>query len=105
VFITKGEPVEIIAEYDKWRKIRDIKSEGGWVHASVLSGNRSVVIIGKNVMPLLPSPANYDEIVVKVSPGLRCALLKCKKEWCQLNCNSYKGWIARKYLWGVYPDE
>lgn len=105
VFITKGEPVEIVAEYDSWRKIRDIKSEGGWVHSSVLSGNRSVVITSKNVMPLLSNPADYDNIVVKVSPGLRCTLLKCKKEWCQINCITYKGWIARKYLWGVYPDE
>jgi SH3-like domain-containing protein len=105
VFITKGEPVEVIAEYDQWRKIRDIKGEGGWVHSSALSGNRSVAVIGNNVMPLLGSPENYDKIVVKVSPSLRCSLLKCKNEWCQLKCNNYKGWIARKFLWGVYPDE
>ena len=105
VFITKGEPVEIIAEYDQWRKIRDIKGEGGWVHSSTLSGNRSAIIISSNVMPLLMDPENYDRIIAKVSPGLRCALLKCKNEWCQLKCSNYKGWIARKFLWGVYPDE
>ncbi len=43
VFIKKGEPVEVVAEYDQWRKIRDIKGEGGWVHSSVISGNRLVI--------------------------------------------------------------
>ena len=105
VFIVKGEPVEIIAEYDEWRKIKDIEGEGGWVHSSAISGNRSVVIISKNIMPLLATPANYDAIVIKVSPGLRCSLLKCKEEWCQIKCSSRKGWIAKKFLWGVYPDE
>jgi len=60
VFIRKGEPVEIIAEYEQWRKVRDINGEGGWVHAS---------------------------------------------DWCQVVCKTYKGWIVKKLLWGIYPDE
>ena len=49
VFIRKGEPVEIIAEYEQWRKIRDLSEEGGWVHASALSAKRSVILISKNI--------------------------------------------------------
>jgi SH3-like domain-containing protein len=105
VFIKKGEPIEIIAEYDQWRKIRDIHDEGGWVHSSVISGKRSVVFVGKNTMPLLSAPGKYDQMVAKLTPQIRCDLLKCEKEWCNVNCKSYKGWIARKFLWGVYPDE
>ena len=105
VFVKKGEPIEIITEYDKWRKIRDINGEGGWVHSSVISGKRSVILIAKDVMPLLKSPGKHDKIVAKLAPQIRCSLYQCKQEWCQVNCKSYKGWIARKYLWGVYPDE
>ena len=105
VFIKKGEPVEIIAEYDQWRKIRDIKSEGGWVHSTVLSGKRSIVVIAKNTIPLLEAPDKYDRIVAKLTPQIRCDLHKCKKDWCLISCQSYKGWLARKFLWGVYPDE
>jgi SH3-like domain-containing protein len=105
VFIKKGEPVEVIAEYDQWRKIRDINDEGGWVHSSVISGNRSVIFVAKNTMPLVSSPGKYDQIVAKITPQIRCDLHKCEKDWCKVNCRSYKGWIARKFLWGVYPDE
>jgi SH3-like domain-containing protein len=105
VFIKKGEPVEVVAEYDQWRKIRDMHDEGGWVHSSVISGKRSIIFVANNTMPLLDAPGKYDQIVAKIAPQLRCDLLKCEQEWCKVSCKSYKGWIARKFLWGVYPDE
>ncbi len=105
VFVKKGEPVEIVAEYDQWRKIRDIKGEGGWVHANVVSGKRSVIVIAQNVISLLSYPNKYDHIVAKLSPQIRCDLDKCKQDWCKISCKSHKGWVARKFLWGIYPDE
>ncbi|GAB4166997.1 MAG: SH3 domain-containing protein [Rickettsiaceae bacterium] len=105
VFIKKGEPVEVIAEYGQWRKIKDISDEGGWVHSSVISGNRSVIVIAKNVVPLLSSPGKHDKVIAKLSPQLRCNLHKCQSDWCQVSCKSYKGWVARKSLWGIYPEE
>ncbi|PCJ25796.1 MAG: hypothetical protein COA94_05885 [Rickettsiales bacterium] len=105
VFVKKGEPVEIVAEYGHWRKIRDIASEGGWVHSSVLSGKRSVVVTAKGTSPLLEGIAEYKKIVVYLEQNIRCVLQKCKKDWCKIDCKSHKGWISRKALWGVYPDE
>lgn len=105
VFIKKDEPVEVIAEYDQWRKIRDINGEGGWVHSRVISGNRSVVFVAKNTMPLVAAPGKYDQVIAKLTPQIRCSLYSCEKDWCRVNCKSYKGWVARKFLWGVYPDE
>ena len=40
----KGMPVEIIAEYENWRKIRDWLDTEGWVHQALLSGKRMIVI-------------------------------------------------------------
>ena len=105
VFVKKGEPVEVVAEYDQWRKIRDIKGEGGWVHSSVISGNRFVALVSSDILPLISAPGEYDKIVAKLSPNMRCKFLKCQKDWCKINCQSYKGWVSRKFLWGVYPDE
>lgn len=105
VFIKKGEPVEIIAQYEQWRQIRDIKGEGGWVHLSVLSGKRTIIIIGNEIIPLINSPSKPNEIVVKLAPGVRCQLKKCSEQWCLINCKGYKGWIQRKFLWGVYKNE
>src|SRR5262245_5050819 len=40
VFKRKSMPVEIVAEYDIWRKIRDWQGASGWVHQSLLTGKR-----------------------------------------------------------------
>jgi len=63
-----------------------------------------VVVVTKNTTPLLKNPAKYDQIIAKLVPKIRCSLHKCKNDWCQISCKSYKGWIAQKYLWGIYPD-
>jgi SH3-like domain-containing protein len=105
VFIKKGEPVEIIAEYEQWRQIRDIKGEGGWVHSSVLSGKRSVIIVGQEVIDLTKALNDKSKIVAKVSKNARCFLNKCKENYCQINCKNYTGWLAKEYLWGVYQQE
>ena len=104
VFIKKGEPVEIVAEYEQWRQIRDINGEGGWVHSSVLSGKRSVIILGKEIVALTRSASN-NKIVAKVSGNVRCVLNKCKEQYCQVSCQSHTGWLAKSLLWGVYDTE
>lgn len=105
VFVKKNEPVEVIAEFGQWRKIRDIKGEGGWVHSTVIIGNRSVIVVSKNPILLLKAPGKYENAVAKLLPEIRCSLNKCEKEWCQITCKSYKGWVSRKFLWGIYPEE
>ena len=105
IFIQKGEPVEIVAEYGQWRKIRDVDNEGGWVHSSVISGNRSVIITSKAETFLLKNPGQHENIVAKLLPKTRCKFHKCKDDWCSITCESYKGWVARKLLWGVYPED
>jgi len=44
VYWKKWLPVEIIEEYDHWRKIRDAEGESGWIHKSLLSGRRTILI-------------------------------------------------------------
>ena len=47
VYKREGMPVEVIEEYDIWRKIRDAEGTTGWVHKSMLDGKRSVLIKSK----------------------------------------------------------
>lgn len=105
VFIRKGEPLEITAEFEQWRYVLDIKGEGGWVHSSVISGKRSVVIKGKEIQSLRRSIGQGARVVAKLEPDLRCQFKSCKEDWCKIKCQSYEGWIEKKYIWGVYPNE
>lgn len=105
VFVKKGEPVEITAEYEQWRQIRDIKGEGGWVHLSVLSGKRSIIVIGKEIINLTKTSEEGSNIIAKVSPEVRCKLNKCNANWCKVSCGRLQGWLPKKILWGVYASE
>ncbi|WP_347939110.1 SH3 domain-containing protein [Rickettsia oklahomensis] len=104
VFIKKGEPVEIIAEYAQWRQVRDINGEGGWIHSSVLSGKRSVIIIGDEEIELTKAINPKSRVIARLMPKVRCSLKKCKEQFCQITCKNYTGWISKKVIWGVYND-
>jgi len=99
-----GLPVEITREFDVWRQIRDVDGDGGWVHKSMLSGRRAVVIKG-HVQTLLKKPDEADRPVVKLEPGVIADLQTCREAWCSLKIASYNGWLKKADIWGVYPDE
>jgi SH3-like domain-containing protein len=105
-FILKKDklPVEIIKEFDVWREVRSMEGDQGWVHKSLLSGKRTVIIKG-HIQTLLQKPEEGTKPVVKLEPGVIAGLDRCDKEWCYLNVASYEGWMKRADLWGIYPDE
>lgn len=105
VFVKKGEPLEITAEFEQWRYVKDIEGQGGWIHSSVLSGKRTIIITSKEVVALHKAPDYASRVVVKLSPHVRCQFKKCEKSWCKIKCQSYEGWINKKYIWGVYQQE
>lgn len=99
-----GLPVEIIKEFDVWRQIEDKDGDKGWVHKSMLSGKRKVIVTGP-VQKLLKKPDEGAKPVVKLEPGVIAGLDRCENGWCYLKVASYKGWIKRENVWGVFPDE
>lgn len=98
-------PVEIIAEVDQWRKIRDFDRDEGWIHQSLLSGRRSVIIIGKELQVIFEEPDIHSKPIIRLEPGVIAKLLKCSKLWCYIEAGDEKGWVERVHLWGVYPTE
>jgi SH3-like domain-containing protein len=44
VFSRAGLPVEVIAESDNWRRVRDSEGADGWVFHSLLSARRTVLV-------------------------------------------------------------
>lgn len=104
VFRKKSLPVEIVREFDGWREIRDIGGDSGWVHKSLLSGERSVIITEEQ--RILRSRDNDDsKPLVRLEPGVVAALDKCDGNWCKISVGDYKGWLHRDQLWGVYAAE
>lgn len=104
IFTRKEMPVEITAEFDTWRRIRDWEGSQGWVHQSMLSGKRGVVALG-GVRALRKDGTEAAPVIAYAKPGVIGKLLKCKGDWCQVDMRGHKGWLTRRDVWGVYPDE
>jgi SH3-like domain-containing protein len=99
-----GMPVEIIEEFDVWRRVRDYQGVVGWVKGSLLSGRRTAIVVEKQ-RPILEDPLATSRIVAYLDPGVIGKLLSCDGEWCRLEVKGYKGWLPRGQFWGAYPDE
>ncbi len=99
-------PVEIVAEFNHWRKIRDWQGTEGWVHQSLLSGRRMLMITGKARL-LRAEPQDGSAGVATVEPGVMARLLKCPRgsTFCRIEAGGYEGWVKRDEFWGVYPSE
>lgn len=104
IFKMKNMPVEIIAEYDTWRKIRDSEGEEGWIHRAMLVGGRSLVIT-EPVATLREEPDIHAAPVARLALGLVAEISECNSSWCHVSVDGYDGWILRSKVWGVYPHE
>ena len=103
-FIRQDMPVEIIAEFDTWRQIRDFQGTIGWVHKSLLSGKRTA-LIKKNDCNLREKPEENAKIVAILKENVISKLKECKADWCRIDVNGHAGWIPKKDLWGIYDHE
>lgn len=105
VYRREGMPVEIVEEFDLWRKIRDMDGATGWVHKTMLDGRRNAVIRSKDDRILRAGPEAKARPLLKVEPTVIVRLIECEKTWCRIQVSGRKGWIEKKYLYGVYPEE
>ena len=112
-----GLPVEIVAEFDKWRRIRDADGTEGWVYGALLSGRRTVVIApwmdgGDTAPPMITMHAENDRAaraVARLEPGVTGRLVECDGTWCRVEPHAAgataSGWVRQTELWGAYPGE
>lgn len=105
VYKRENLPVEIIQEFDVWRKVRDYEGEEGWIHQSLLSGERTVLIDSIGIVPMREGFSHDSDMVARLEPMVVASLDKCTDDWCHLESHGYKGWVERKYIWGIYGDE
>ena len=110
VFARAGLPVEIIAEADNWRRVRDSEGADGWVFHGLLSGRRTVLISpwskGKEEsVTLHGSNSTGSHAVAELQSGVLGSVVSCDGEWCELTVGDYSGYVEQDKLWGVYRGE
>jgi SH3-like domain-containing protein len=108
VYTRTGLPVEITAEYENWRRVRDSEGAEGWVYHSLLSGRRTAVVTMKNkddLASLYESADPTSTVTARLQAGVIAQVKKCTVSWCRIAGNGFDGWIEQQRLWGVYADE
>ncbi|AWM10366.1 MULTISPECIES: SH3 domain-containing protein [Bradyrhizobium] len=108
VYTRSGLPVEITAEFENWRRVRDSEGAEGWVYHSLLSGRRTAVVTMKHKDELAPIYDRADPdsaVAAKLQAGVVTQVKKCAANWCRVTGNGFDGWIQQERLWGVYSDE
>ena len=106
VFTHVGLPVEIILEYETWRKIRDHEGEEGWMHHSLLSGRRGGLVRGEDMVAVYRKPNSESRLRAYIEPGTVITVSECPKgDFCLARAQGYSGWVDRKFIWGIYADE
>ncbi|MXW85275.1 MAG: aspartyl-trna synthetase [Boseongicola sp. SB0667_bin_21] len=104
VFQRRNMPLEVIAEYGHWRRVQDRDGQGGWMHYSLLSGARHV-IVEDDLTPLHVKPSTESAIKAYAEAGVVARLGTCAPAWCKISANGIRGWVSKDQIWGVGPDE
>jgi SH3-like domain-containing protein len=117
VYVKAGTPVEIVQEFDTWRKVRDADGSEGWIHQNLLSGKRAGVVAppaGAEQVILHASRAADSGVRAYLGPGYRVDISECDGNWCEVSATyapepghnaNVSGYLPQSELWGVYPDE
>ena len=105
VYRHKGYPLQVIASFDIWRRVRDRDGTVGWMNSEMLSDNRTVLVTGKDKVARHASEDPSSKVVGLAEPGAILALKACHRDACRASAKTVDGWVAKDRLWGVAKDE
>ena len=108
VFQRAGLPVEITAEFETWRRIRDSEGAEGWVLHSLLSGRRTALVTPwakSGTVPLYAKPNAKADLGAELQPNVLGQIRNCDGQWCRFAGPGFDGYVQQNRLWGAYPNE
>lgn len=108
VYQRQSLPVEVVAEFDTWRRIRDWEGTTGWVHQTMLTAQRTLMVLSDGEEPIYDEPSNGAGVVARAEPGVIGRFMTCESHadvtWCQGEFEGHRGWLPESALWGIHPN-
>ena len=105
IYRRKGLPVLLTAQFDVWRRVQDSDGAVGWVHSTMISDARTVLVASKAPAALRSGEAAKSKILALAQPGVIAKLEACGPQACQVSTGGVEGWIDKKNIWGVTPGD
>jgi SH3-like domain-containing protein len=91
-------PLKQIDKKENFRRIIDLKNNGGWIHISQLKKNNSVIATKDKI--LFKNPTSFAKPIALIKEGRLLILKKCEQEWCQITSGKFQGWVKTDNIWG-----
>ena len=92
-------PVKLIDKKENFRRIIDLKNNGGWIHVSQLKKINSVIAINDKI--LFKKPTSFAKPIAQIKKGRLLVLQKCEDGWCKVKSDNFDGWIKTNNTWGL----
>lgn len=105
IYRHKGYPFLVTASFDVWRRVRDVDGTTGWMSAQMLSDSRTVLVTGKDRVPIHATDDPGSKVVGLADPGAILGLKACVMDACRAYAERVDGWIVKSRIWGVGADE
>lgn len=114
VYKKKGEPVEVIAQFEHWYRVKDFNGDEGWVKSTMITKKRRGIVSisskdkknkAKLYGQIYDEPDKNSHIIAQIEHSKRVDITQCNKQWCQIKIANLTGWIEKPYLWGAYGNE
>ncbi|MBT3629363.1 MAG: hypothetical protein HOF33_09070 [Rhodospirillaceae bacterium] len=104
VYQRRALPVEITAEFDNWRRVRDSEGVVGWIHRSLLSGRRTAMVAEPERV-FRRAPKTGAAAAFRAGRGVLVDIISCDGSWCHAAHGETRAWTRQEGLWGIYPGE
>lgn len=104
IFTRRDMPLRVTGEFEHWRRIEDSEGQGGWMHYTLLSGVRTALVTHDMAVMRSQPRSNASERAM-LERGVVARILTCEAEWCRLGVDGQRGWVERRFLWGIDPHE
>src|SRR5262245_2321477 len=105
IYRRKGLPLEVIATFDVWRRVRDMDGEVGWMHMALLTRDRTAVVTSGATVSVYARDDTTSQVVAQAQPGAIGHLLGCAMLNCQVEFTGAEGWVPRARLWGIHDGD
>jgi SH3-like domain-containing protein len=105
LYVRRDLPIRVVRVYRDWRMIEDPGGTKGWMLVSLLSDQRTGIVVGEGNAELRDSPDDASAVRFRAQPNVVGRLSRCANGWCWFDVHGRAGYIRIDRLWGVGANE